>query len=125
MSVEVEKEEPYNYFHQQQVELIKQIRNYLVEHIEQKVTIEELVSLFCISGTTLKSCFRGVFGMPIGVYMKEYRMKQAGIILKENICSVAEVATRVGYESQSKFSSAFKEYHAMTPLEYRKAYKGL
>ena len=35
--------------------------------------------------------------------------------------TVAEIAARVGYDSQSKFSSAFKAFSGMLPTEYRKS----
>ena len=33
---------------------------------------------------------------------------------------VADIAGAVGYDSQSKFTAAFKEAYQMTPREYRK-----
>ena len=36
--------------------------------------------------------------------------------------SIAEIAGCVGYDSQSKFSAAFKEAYQLLPKEYRKKY---
>ena len=41
-------------------------------------------------------------------------------LLRETDESVAEIARAVGYESQSKFTAAFKEYFGALPKEYRK-----
>ena len=34
--------------------------------------------------------------------------------------SIADVARQVGYDSQSRFSAAFKAYYRMLPKEYRR-----
>ena len=39
-------------------------------------------------------------------------------MLSEGKCSIAEVASHVGFESQSNFSTAFKKLYGVTPREY-------
>lgn len=34
--------------------------------------------------------------------------------------SIAQIAHSVGYENQSKFATAFKEFYQVLPTEYRK-----
>ena len=46
-------------------------------------------------------------------------MGLAAKLLRETDMSVAEIAQRVGYESQSKLTAAFKDYFGMPPKEYR------
>lgn len=46
-------------------------------------------------------------------------MKFAARLLMETPKSIKEIAKEVGYESQSKFSKAFKEYYDVLPTEYR------
>ena len=38
--------------------------------------------------------------------------------------SIAEIADQVGYTSQSKFTTAFKEYFGELPKEYRRRNNG-
>ena len=49
-------------------------------------------------------------------------MARAAQLLRETDESVAEIARAVGYESQSKFTAAFKEYFGVLPKEYRKTH---
>jgi len=51
--------------------------------------------------------------------MKEYRIRQAAILLRRNNDTVADIAKRVGYENQSKFATAFKKIMKVSPTEYR------
>ena len=52
--------------------------------------------------------------------MKEYRMAQAMKLLRETRIPISEIADRVGYETQGKFSKAFKDVTQILPTEYRR-----
>ena len=47
-------------------------------------------------------------------------MELAANLLLETDLSIAAVGQQVGYESQSRFTSAFKAYFQTLPKEYRK-----
>jgi len=103
------------------IQTVNEIHNFLISDLTRRYTIEELSSKFHINQTTLKSTFKTVFGQSIGVYMKEYRIKRAKELLRHNNSSVAEIAYAVGYENQSKFTSAFRNITGVLPRDYRKA----
>ena len=44
----------------------------------------------------------------------------AAALLHESDMSIAEIGRLVGYESQSKFTAAFKETYGELPTEYRR-----
>lgn len=102
------------------IALIKEIHDKLIMNLDQKYTIEELSRLYLINTSSLKSCFKAVYGMPIATYMKEYRIKQAMSLLLETKESIASIAAMVGYNSQSKFAKAFQEITHSLPSEFRK-----
>jgi AraC-like DNA-binding protein len=51
--------------------------------------------------------------------MKEYRMKSASNMLLHEDKSISEIAA-VGYKSQSKFTSAFRDIFQILPTAYQK-----
>lgn len=104
----------------QQTELIKEIHQLLTDHLDQRFTIEELSKRYLINTSTLKEVFKAVYGLPIASYMKEYRIRQAMKLLRDTDATIAEIAAQVGYETQGKFSKAFKDIADMLPTEYRK-----
>ena len=55
-----------------------------------------------------------------GVTRAFVSMERAAALLRETDLSVAEIAGQVGYESQSKFTAAFKEQFGQLPKEYRR-----
>lgn len=104
----------------EQVRAVHAVHAYLTQHLETRVTIEELSKQYLMNPTTLKQVFKSVYGRSLAAHMKEHRMGRAAQLLRETDESVAEIARAVGYESQSKFTAAFKEYFGALPKEYRK-----
>lgn len=105
----------------EQVKIIREIHDDLAQHMDRRVTIEELAHRYLINPTTLKTVFKEVYGSSLAAHMKEHRMEKAASLLRETDLSVAEIAGQVGYESQSKFTAAFKEQFGKLPKEYRRA----
>ena len=64
--------------------------------------------------------FKSVYGLPIASYMKHYRISRAAQMLRETDESISSISASVGYESQSKFSKAFKDVMNILPTDYRK-----
>ena len=104
----------------EQIRIIREIHDQLTRHMEQRITIEELSKKYLINPTTLKTAFKSIYGTSIAAHIKEHRMEQAAKMLKETDKSIAEIARAVGYDSQSKFTAAFKTYFKVLPKEYRK-----
>lgn len=99
---------------------IQNIHDRLLHHMEQRITIEELARQYHMNPTTLKNAFKSVYGTSLAAHIKEHRMEEAAKMLKETDQSIAEIARSVGYDSQSRFTAAFKAYYNILPREYRK-----
>ncbi len=116
-----EQNEEKPYFYSGQIEKIKAIHEFMVSDLTKIYTLNELSEKFDISLSTLKNCFKGVYGSPVYSYMREYRMNYAASLLVQDChIKVNEVAALVGYDNPSKFSAAFRNTMGVTPLEYRK-----
>ena len=110
-------------YHTRQVETVRAIHAQLTERLDRRYTIEELARQHLINTSALKAAFKAVYGQPVAAYMREYRVREAARLLREEGGSIAEVAAAVGYESQSKFSAAFKEVFQVLPTAYRKQFQ--
>ena len=106
-----------------QLETVQQVHDYLVEHLSERVTIETLAHDFHMNPTTLKSVFKSVYGNSLAAHIREHRMERAADLLARTDLSILEIAQQVGYDSQSKFSSAFRELYGDLPTEYRKKHR--
>ena len=107
-------------YQSEQVEIVRKIHEHLTKHIEDRVTIETLSKQYLINQTTLKSLFKSVYGNSLAAHIKEHRMELAAKLLLETDLNMSEIGQKVGYESQSKFTAAFKTYYQILPTEYRK-----
>lgn len=108
------------YITRTQADTIRAIRAYLVEHLDQHITLLELSKRFDIPLTTMKQNFKTVYGDTIGTYIQSYRMQKAMWLLMETSQSITEVAGQVGYQNASKFSEVFRQFAGASPSEYRK-----
>ena len=109
--------------HAQQTEQVRKVHAFLVSHLDRRYTIEDLSRQFLLNTATLKSAFKAVYGQPIATYMKEARVREAMRLLRETDSSIADIAAAVGYESQGKFTKAFKDVAQALPTEYRRQHR--
>ncbi|KNZ42224.1 helix-turn-helix domain-containing protein [Acetobacterium bakii] len=119
IDVDDQRREP-QYFNKCQVDGVKQIKKYLVAHLDRQFTLAELSNQFDISLTAMKSCFKGVYGTTIFSFVRGYRMQIAAEMLLEGKESVTVIAGKVGYSNASKFAAAFKKEMGVPPMQYKK-----
>lgn len=112
---------PLTYFTKSQIEITRRIEAMISADLSRPRTVGELARQFAVSESSVKNYFRGVYGQSIAQYLQQRRMEQAAALLSSTRLPVVEVAAQVGYESQSKFSAAFRRKYGSTPLEYRRA----
>ncbi len=108
------------YYTKSVIQKVNSIRNTIDENYNQHFTIRDLANKVCISVTSLKSCFKDVYGDTIYGYKKRCRMQKAREMLLETDYKVYEIALMVGYNEVAMFSKAFKKTFNMTPTEYRR-----
>lgn len=107
----------------EQIRLVRQIHDELIHNLDRRITIEDLSRQYLMNPTTLKAMFKSVYGTSLAAHVKEHRMERAAELLLETGDSMAQIARAVGYESQSKFTTAFKEFYQTLPTEYRRQHK--
>ena len=101
-------------------QIIRYVHDELTANLSERVTIEELSKKYLMNTTTLKRVFKQVYGETIAAHMKKHRMEAAASRLIKTQDEIAAIAQAVGYESQSRFTAAFKETYGQLPTEYRK-----
>ena len=104
----------------QQVKIVDEVKNELIADLKSKITIDELAAKHDISKTTLKNCFKKVYGKPIFKWRKDYKLEYACTLIENGDYNFSEISKMIGYSSPSKFTQAFKEYAGCTPSEYKK-----
>ena len=103
-----------------QEQIIRHVHNELTANLAERVTIEELSRKYLMNTTTLKAVFKKVYGTSLAAHMKAHRMERAASLLLKTQDDIGAIARAVGYESQSRFTSAFRECYGVSPGEYRR-----
>lgn len=111
---------PVSYHDRHQLQTVRKVHDYLLEHLDQRLTIRQLCQRFPISGTLLKACFRQLYGAPIHQYILERRMARAAQLLCSTDQTVLQIALAVGYSSVSQFGVAFRSRYHMPPAQFRR-----
>lgn len=106
--------------HAPKEEIAGQIHQYLLDHLSERITIENLSKFFHINSTSLKQQFKDLYGMSIAAHMHEHRMEKSAQLLTNSKKEISEIARDVGFTSQSRFTASFKVFYRCTPTEYRR-----
>ena len=98
----------------------EEMRQYLKQHLDQKLTIKQMSQRYCLSHTAFKEYFRRMNGCPFHKWLLQQRMAKAVELLRHSSMSILEIAQSVGYEGVSQFNVVFKRIYGVTPSRYRK-----
>lgn len=94
-----------------------------MDSLDTRYSLAEWAACYGLSLTTMKDCFKAIYGKPIYAFQKEYKIQMAAQLLLTTQLSISEIAGKIGYSNPNKFSSAFRSIIGMSPREYRNAKK--
>lgn len=98
---------------------ISAVCHYLQTNYAKKITLEQLVQLFCLSKGHLQRKFKQQVGLTVIEYLQQQRLQAACELLSYTNLSINQIANQVGFESVSYFIKLFNRQFAQTPLQWR------
>lgn len=104
--------------------LIRSAREYILTHLDEPITTEDLSRAMSMNRTYLCKRFQEEVGMTVNHYITAVKMNEAKRMLEITKKTSAEIAEVLGYSSQSYFQSVFKRSTGKTPGEYRAEREG-
>ncbi len=78
-------------------------------------TVASLAERANMSRSSFSASFTRTLGVPPVQYLREQRMRAACRLLRDSTIGLKEVSCRVGYDSVSAFSTAFKRFSGSAP----------
>lgn len=102
------------------VVMIEKVSSYITEHIEKRITIDDISRNFGISSTKLRKDFKQFKGISLGSYMIRKRIETSFRYLGDPDISIGEIAEMLGYNNVYDFSNQFKKLTGHSPSRYRK-----
>lgn len=103
-------------------EINLQIRSamfYITNHLEQKLTLEEVANHLSLNPKYLSRLFYKETKIPFKAYVSNQKIKYAKNLLRYTRNSISEIALSIGIESTNNFASFFKKHTNTTPTQYR------
>ena len=101
-------------------EALRSMQLYLEENYRQKITLDELGTLFSMNPCYLQKQFKRYFGQSPTEYLIYLRITRAKELMRTTHMSIGEISEQVGIENINYFTRLFKAQEGLTPLEYRK-----
>ena len=84
------------------------------------VTVQYIADKLNLNRSYLSEIFSKQMGVPLKKYILDFRITQSEEFLFTSDWSVDYISQICGFSSPSYFSKIFKEYHGISPTEYRK-----
>lgn len=94
------------------------------KHYNDPLTLEYLAGLIECTPPYLSFMYKKVFNISPIKFLQAFRMKKSLDIIINSELSIGEIANKIGYVSQSQFTSIFNKYFGISPSSYRNLMKG-
>lgn len=101
-------------------ERFKPLLEYLDEHFEEKMTIDNAAKSVNLNPYHFCKTFKKLTGRTFIDYVNLCRVNEAERLLLETDFTVTEIAGRVGCDNPNYFTKLFKQYKGLTPSSLRK-----
>lgn len=102
---------------------IDRVIDYLSDHLNQPLKLEELAKVACFSEFHFHRVFRAMTGETVNDFTNRLRLEKAARLLKRTRQSATTIALECGFSSSAAFSRSFNHAFNTSPTQYRKSGK--
>lgn len=102
-------------------EFLTKLNSIIEDNIDvSEFHIDQLAKEMAMSHSNLYKKIKALTGMTTVAFIRDFRLKRAAQLLKQNKMSIIDVCFKVGYTDRRHFSQEFKKKFSMTPSAYAK-----
>ena len=98
---------------------LNRVLAFIIEHIGDAIPLHQLASIAHLSPYHFARMFKQATGYTPHVYITRQRVERAKELLRDTHAALVEVASSVGFETQSHFTGVFHRYAGVTPRVFR------
>jgi transcriptional regulator GlxA family with amidase domain len=125
IDIDRESQSPFMMFSGQkdhEDEPIKKAQMFIEGNFHQKITVDELASMFSLSRRNLERRFKKATANTVVEYIQRVKIEAAKMSLESSRENVNEVMYKVGYTDTKAFRTTFKKITGVSPVQYRMKY---
>ncbi|MDQ6422968.1 AraC family transcriptional regulator [Paenibacillus sp. LHD-117] len=101
------------------------IVDYMINHYDTALNVEELAKMANVSSTTLRRLFKQHTGKTPSEFLLDLKMTVAAKKIVETDERISDIAYMVGIQDPNYFTRIFKKNFGVTPYTYRERVRGL
>jgi xylan 1,4-beta-xylosidase len=105
------------------VRRLRRILDVINEHWNEEISLERIARDEYLSQGYLSRFFKNHMHMTFSAYLREIRLQNASMKLKNSASSVTHIAYDCGFRTPGVFIDAFRKYYGVTPGVYRQKYR--
>ena len=95
---------------------------YIHKNYKDDIKIDDICSYLNINKSYFCRLFKKEIGYTFSDFLNKFRVEKSKDFLSNDEYSILDVAMSVGYNSHSYYSSLFKKFNNITPVDYRNGY---
>ncbi len=104
---------------------LQRVFSHIRENVARDLSVTELAQVVGMSQYYFSKLFKMSTGITPHQYVMRQRVERAQEYLRETRMALAEIATQVGFETQSHFTSVFRRLVGATPKHYREMHQSM
>ena len=101
---------------------VEQSKDYIFKHLHEKIRIQNIAEYLHLNANYLSELFRQCENITLTDFILQEKVKLTRNLLAYSPYSYIEIATYLGFSSQSHLGKVFKKYTGMTLRQYREKY---
>ncbi|MDK1491461.1 AraC family transcriptional regulator [Sinorhizobium sp. 7-81] len=99
--------------------MLERVRDYIDTHIASDISLSDVAAIAGMPVDTFARRFKETTGRPPYAYVLEERVRRAELLLRDTNIAIGAIAFRLGFSSQSHFTTTFRRLKGITPRVYR------
>lgn len=108
--------------HTEQIEAVARMQTYINDHLEEAITLSQLAEVSHYSIWYAAKLFRNATGKVPFAYIRELRLRDAALQLRDTNKQILVTALDFQFESHEGFTRAFSKSFGIAPKNYQKTH---
>ena len=99
---------------------LRRVQLFVHAHLAAGLQLSDLAAHAGLSTYHFARAFKATTGTTPRAFVERARVERAARLMRETGTTLAEIATRCGFSTQSRLTIAFRKVHGTTPARYRR-----